>query len=71
MPILRIDQQFFDATETARIAREMGFKNVTERTIREAAYYGDRPLKRTKVGNRVYFALADIENWLAGCKVSD
>ncbi len=49
----------------------MGFKKVTERTIREAAYYGDRPLKRTKVCNRVYFALADIENWLAGCKVSD
>jgi hypothetical protein len=71
MPVLRIEQQYFDATETALIAREMGLKKVSERTVREAAYYGDRPLKRTKIGNRVYFALSDIENWIAGCKVSD
>ncbi len=71
MPALRIDKQYFDATETALLAREMGLKNVTERTVREAAYYRDRPLKRTKIGGRVYFALSDIENWIAGCKVSD
>jgi hypothetical protein len=71
MPVLRIEKQYFDATETALLAREMGLKNVTERTVREAAYYGDRPLKRTKIGGRVYFALADIENWIAGCKVRD
>jgi hypothetical protein len=45
--------------------------NVTAKTLKTAAYYGSRPLKRTKIGNRVYFALSDIENWIASCKVPD
>ena len=59
MPVLRIEKQYFDATETALIAREMGLKNVSERTVREAAYYGDRPESM-----EVAIAAQKIEAWL-------
>lgn len=38
--------------------------DVSSSTVKKAAYYGDKPLKRTKIGGRVYFARRDIEAWL-------
>jgi hypothetical protein len=64
-------EHFFTPTQTVAVAHRLGLTNVTPKTLKTAAYYGDRPLKRTKIGNRVYFALSDIENWIAGCKVAD
>lgn len=65
MPVLTPDKQFYDSAETVLVARELGHVDVSSSTVKKAAYYGDRPLKRTKIGGRVYFARADIETWLA------
>jgi hypothetical protein len=64
-------ERFFTPAEAVAEAHRLGLRNVTAKTLKTAAYYGDRPLKRTKIGNRVYFALSDIENWITGCKVPD
>jgi hypothetical protein len=64
-------ERFYTPAETVAVAHQLGLKHVTLKVLKIAAYYGDRPLKRTKVGGRVYFALSDIENWIAGCKVAD
>ncbi len=64
-------ERFYTPVEAVAVAHQLGLTNVTAKTLKTAAYYGDRPLKRTKIGGRVYFALSDIENWIAGCKVSD
>lgn len=64
MPVLTPDKQFYDSAETVLVARELGHVDVSSSTVKKAAYYGDRPLKRTKIGGRVYFARQDIEAWL-------
>lgn len=64
-------EQFFNAEEVAAIARSRGLKHITRNSVVTAAYYGDRPLKRTKVNGRVYYARSDIERWLAGEKLGD
>lgn len=61
-------ERFYTPAETVAVARQMGLTNVTAKTLKTAAYYGERPLKRTKIGGRVFFALSDIENWIASCK---
>ncbi|KGI69593.1 DNA-binding protein [Mycolicibacterium rufum] len=61
MPVL---EQFYDAAETMLEAHRRGHVDVTESTVRKAAYYGARPLKRTKIGARAFFARGDIEAWL-------
>lgn len=63
MPVL---EQFYDAAETVLEARKLGHLDVTSSTVRKAAYYGERPLKRTKIGGRVFFARGDIQAWLDG-----
>lgn len=65
MPVLSPDKQFYDPAETVLVSRELGHVDVNSSTVKKAAYYGDKPLKRTKIGGRVYFARADIEAWLA------
>lgn len=70
MPVLSVSKQFYDAAEVVILARELGLEHVTARTVEKAAYYGDKPLKRTKIGGRVYYALADIENWISGGRMS-
>lgn len=65
MPVLTPDKQFYDPAETVLVARELGHVDVSSSTVKKAAYYGDKPLKRTKIGGRVYFARQDIETWLA------
>ncbi|AFC42294.1 hypothetical protein OCU_10750 [Mycobacterium intracellulare ATCC 13950] len=62
--MLTPDKQFYDSAETVLVARELGHVDVSSSTVKKAAYYGDRPLKRTKIGGRVYFARQDIEAWL-------
>lgn len=64
-------QQFFDADEVVAIARSRGLKHITKNSVITAAYYGDRPLKRTKVNGRVYYAHNDVEAWLAGNRLDD
>lgn len=63
MPML---DQFYDSAETVIEARKLGHVDVTSATVRKAAYYGDKPLKRTKIGGRVFFAHQDILAWLEG-----
>jgi hypothetical protein len=63
--VLTPDKQFYDPAETVLVSRELGHVDVTSSSVKKAAYYGDRPLKRTKIGGRVYFARKDIEAWLA------
>ncbi|OBI11147.1 hypothetical protein A5712_10070 [Mycobacterium sp. E2327] len=63
-------ERFYTPTEAVAVAHQLGLTNVTPKTLKTAAYYGRRPLKRTKIGNRVYFALSDIEAWISSCKVS-
>lgn len=64
-------ERFYTPTQAVVIAHQLGLTNVTPKTLKTAAYYGSRPLKRTKIGGRVYFALSDIEGWIASCKVSE
>lgn len=59
-------QQFYDTDEVVAIARSRGLKHITKNSVVTAAYYGDRPLKRTKVNGRVYYAHDDVNAWLAG-----
>jgi hypothetical protein len=49
-------------------ARSQGLDTVTESTLKRAAYYGDKPLKRTKIGGRVYFAVEDLDRWIESCR---
>jgi len=63
--VLTPDKQFYDPAETVRVSRELGHVDVNSSIVKKAAYYGDRPLKRTKIGGRVYFAHSDTEAWLA------
>lgn len=65
MPVLSPDKQFYDPAETVLVSRELGHVDVNSSTVKKAAYYGTKPLKRTKIGGRVYFDRADIEAWLA------
>jgi len=62
--------QFHDLAETVLIAREMGLVTVTASTVKKAAYCGDKPLQRTKIGGRVYFSRDAIETWVASCAVT-
>lgn len=64
MPVLSPDKRFYDPAETVLVARELGHVDVSSSTVKKAAYYGERPLKRTKIGGRVYFARSDIQAWL-------
>jgi hypothetical protein len=64
-------ERFYTPTEAVAVAHQLGLTNVTPKTLKTAAYYGSRPLKRTKIGGRVYFALSDIEAWITSCKVSE
>lgn len=64
MPVLSPDKQFYDPAETVLVARELGHVDVSSSTVKKAAYYGERPLKRTKIGGRVYFERSDIQSWL-------
>jgi hypothetical protein len=63
--VLTLGKEFYDLAETVLVSRELGQVDVTFSTVKKAAYYGDRPLKRTKIGGRVYFSRQDIEAWLA------
>ncbi|WP_166906173.1 helix-turn-helix domain-containing protein [Mycobacterium sp. DL440] len=64
-------ERFYTPEEAVAVAHQLGLINVTEKTLKTAAYYGERPLKRSKIGGRVYFAQSDIEAWISGCKVQD
>lgn len=66
---LPTDEKFYDRKGVVEVAHELGLTHVTEGTVVRAAYYGNKPLQRTKIGNRVYFARTDIENWIAGSKL--
>ena len=59
-------EQYYTRAEVARIAQRRGLKYITENSVWTAAYYGDRPLKKTKINGRIYFAHSDVERWLAG-----
>jgi hypothetical protein len=64
MPVLISDKQFYDSAEAVLVARELGHVDVCSSTVKKAAYYGEKPLKRTKIGGRVFFTREDIETWL-------
>lgn len=64
-------QQFYDRAEVVAIAHARGLKHITEKSVITAAYEGRKPLKRTKVNGRVYYAHNDVEAWLAGDRLDD
>ena len=59
-------QQYYDRAEVVAIARARGLKHITENSVITAAYEGNKPLKRTKINGRIYFARNDVEAWLSG-----
>ncbi|WP_050584519.1 hypothetical protein [Mycobacterium avium] len=59
-------QQYYDRKGVVRLAHERGLNHITENSVGNAAYKGNRPLKLTKVSGRVYFKIDDIEAWFAG-----
>jgi hypothetical protein len=59
-------QQYYDRAEVVAIARARGLKHITENSVITAAYEGNKPLKRTKINGRIYFAHNDVEAWLTG-----
>ncbi|OBF69636.1 hypothetical protein A5753_21370 [Mycobacterium sp. 852002-51971_SCH5477799-a] len=59
-------QQFYDRAEVVAIAHARGLKHITENSVITAAYEGSKPLKRTKINGRIYYARNDVEAWLAG-----
>ncbi|MCV7100734.1 hypothetical protein [Mycobacterium palustre] len=64
-------QQFYDRAEVVAIAQARGLKHITENSVITAAYEGNRPLKRTKINGRIYYAHKDVEAWLAGDRLDD
>lgn len=64
-------EQFHDRAEVVKIARERGIKHITENSVVTASYRGSKPLKRTMINGRIYYARNDIENWLAGERIDD
>jgi hypothetical protein len=64
-------EQFYDRAEVVKLAHERGLKHITENSVVTAAYYGNKPLKRTKVNGRIYYARSDVEAWLAGDRLDD
>ena len=65
------NEQYYDRAEVVAIARERGLKHITENSVITAAYYGKKPLKRTKINGRIYYARKDVEIWLAGDRLDD
>lgn len=59
-------QQYYGRAEVVAIARAHGLTHITENSVITAAYVGNKPLKRTKINGRIYFAHNDVEAWLAG-----
>lgn len=64
-------QQFYDRAEVVAIAHARGLKHITENSVVSAAYVGSKPLKRTKINGRIYYAHNDVEAWLAGDRPAD
>ncbi|MFN8229230.1 MAG: hypothetical protein U0R18_21200 [Mycobacterium sp.] len=58
--------RYYTEAETVAIAHERGHVDITRNSVQKAAYDGDRPLVRTKIGNKVYYLDDDIDNWLTG-----
>lgn len=64
-------QKFYDRAGVVAFAHERGLTHITGNSVNSAAYHNNRPLKRTKVHGRIYYAQRDIEAWLAGERVGD
>lgn len=57
-------QEYFNRSEVVAIAHERGLRHITENSVICAAYYGNRPLKKTKFGGRIYYTRKAIDAWL-------
>jgi hypothetical protein len=66
-----IPEKYFDYEGAVEHCHRRGVKHVTARTLEKAAYEGSRPLRRTKIGGRIYFARSDLDAWLASGKMDD
>lgn len=64
-------RRYYDRAGVVELAHAQGLTHITEHSVATAAYKGDRPLRRTKVNGRVYYAHNDVEAWLSGNKVGD
>jgi hypothetical protein len=64
-------QQYYDRAGVVAFAHARGLRHITENSVNAAAYHGDRPLKRTKVHGRIYYAERDVEAWLSGDRLDD
>lgn len=64
-------QKYYDRAGVVSFAHELGLTHITENSVNSAAYHNDRPLKRTKVHGRIYYAQRDIEAWLTGDRLED
>jgi hypothetical protein len=71
MDLAVIDEEYFEYADAIAYLHEKGLRHVTYRTLVKAAYEGRRPLKRTKIGGRIYFARSDVDSWVASSKMDD
>jgi hypothetical protein len=59
------DEEFFDRSGVVEECHKVGLKHITEGSVIRATYYGKRPLKSTRVGNRIYYSRSAIGAWIA------
>lgn len=64
-------RQYYDRAGVVAFAHERGLRHITENSVVAASYHGHRPLKRTKVHGRIYYAHSDVEAWLTGQRFDD
>lgn len=61
MSTAAIEEEYLTYAKAVQYCHGRGAVNVTEKTLKNYAYEGRRPLKRTKIAGRVYFARTDLE----------
>lgn len=71
MSSVATEEEYFDYARAVAYCHRVGATTVTEKTLKKYAYEGKRPLRRTKIAGRIYFARTDIDSWLASGKMDD
>ena len=71
MGLVATGEEYFTYERAVEYVHSKGVPTVTARTLEKYAYEGRRPLKRTKIGGRIYFARSDLDAWLASGKMDD
>lgn len=62
--IAKPDSDFFDVQGVVAYLHSKGLKHMTRRSVLRATYESNQPLKKTRYGNRVYWAREDVDAWI-------